>query len=262
MRRRWQIFAVILCALALMLLLPPQRSGRMPILTYHHVVPDGNECNEMTVTVSKLEGDLAWLREHGYTTVLPGELAAGVELPEKPVMITFDDGYRSNYELAFPLFEQYGAKAVISLIVTLTDQENPSFCSWDMLREMEASGLVEIGSHSYALHNLESGGEPSADGACGVQRRRGESAQTFDARVLDDIRRSHARLTEELGSAPTVFCFPFGITDPAAQGCVEALFPVSFVTRPQMADPARSLRYLPRFTVTMDVDLAILLNEN
>ena len=82
MRRKWQIFAVSLCALALMLLLPPQRSGRMPILTYHHVVPDGKECNEMTVTVSKLEGDLAWLREHGYTTVLPGELAAGVELPE------------------------------------------------------------------------------------------------------------------------------------------------------------------------------------
>ena len=72
----------------------------LPVRMYHHVVHDWQECNEMTVTEGRLERDLQWLAESGYESVLPRELAAGEPLPEKPVLITFDDGYRSNYDLA------------------------------------------------------------------------------------------------------------------------------------------------------------------
>ena len=72
----------------------------VPALVYHHVAAGGEECNEMTVTAGRLEEDLRWLAENGYETVLPRELAAEGSLPEKPVLVTFDDGYRSNYTLS------------------------------------------------------------------------------------------------------------------------------------------------------------------
>ena len=146
--------AAVLCAAAAgadlykkgMLHMPIPEEDALPILMYHHLVADGEECNDMTVTVGRMEKDLKWLQDNGYHTVLPRELAAGDPLPEKPVLLTFDDGYRSNYELLFPLLEKYQMKAVISIITYMQDVSASNFISWDMCREMTESGLVEIGS--------------------------------------------------------------------------------------------------------------------
>ena len=183
---------------------------RLPVLMYHHVVPDGQKCNEMTVTAGRLEQDLRWLAENGYETVLPRELAAGEPLPEKPVLITFDDGYRSNYELAYPLLQKYQARAAIAIMVYMQDNWAEGFLSWDMCREMTASGLVEIGSHGYAIHNLDGRmGNFAAGQANGVQRRKGESDDDFYCRVLEDLRYSHQRIAMELGTAPSFFAYPW-----------------------------------------------------
>ncbi len=129
---------------------------RLPVLMYHHVIPGWQECNEMTVTVERLEQDLQWLAENGYRTVLPRELAAGQPLPEKPVLLTFDDGYRSNYDLAYPLLQKYQAKAAIAVMAYMQDNPGGNFLTWDMCREMTASGLVEIGSHGRSDGELRS----------------------------------------------------------------------------------------------------------
>ena len=134
--------------------MPIPADRALPVLMYHHIVEDGEPCNDMTITVSRMEQDLRWLTEHGYHTVLPRELAGGEPLPEKPLLITFDDGYRSNYELLFPLLQAYQMKAVVSIMVYMQDVSADNFLSWDMCREMADSGLVEIGSHAYSLHNL------------------------------------------------------------------------------------------------------------
>ena len=118
------------------------------VLMYHDVVPEGTPCNPWTVTDTRLREDLQWLADNGWTTVLPGQLAAGDPIPEKAVMLTFDDGYRGNYELAYPLLQDFQAKAVISIVVSYVDGQNPDFLTWDMCREMSQSGLVEIGSHT------------------------------------------------------------------------------------------------------------------
>ena len=229
----------------------------LPVLMYHHVVPDGTSCNDMTVTVSKLAGDLQWLADHGYTTVLPRELAAGVPLPSKPVLITFDDGYRSNYDLAYPLFQQYQAKAVISNMVCMQDYGATTFLSWDMCREMTESGLVEIGSHTYQLHNLDDrGGNFTPGGTNGIQRMPEESDEAFAARVLLDLQKSHDRIQEELGQAVTFFAYPFGVREPDAESLIESLFPVTAVTLSGTADPAAGLRNLPRWTVSMHTALS------
>ena len=153
------MLSVVVCCIFVFTEDPPEleQTGPLPILMYHDVTDGPTSDNPMVVTTEKLEGDLCWLKENGYHTILPRELTAGEPLPEKPVMITFDDGYVSNYRLLFPLLQKYQMKAAICLIVSLTDEdpEGHGHLTWDMCREMQASGLVEIGSHTYALHNLE-----------------------------------------------------------------------------------------------------------
>ena len=120
----------------------------LPILMYHDVVEDGQPYNTWTVTAGRFRQDLQWLKDHGYACVLPRELARG-HLPRgKAVLITFDDGYESNYRLAFPILKEFGDKAAIALVTKSVDQGEPGFLTWDMCREMEASGLVEFGSHT------------------------------------------------------------------------------------------------------------------
>ncbi|MCI8330005.1 MAG: polysaccharide deacetylase family protein [Oscillibacter sp.] len=233
---------------------PAAYAAKLPVLMYHHVVCDGEACNDMTVTVGRLEEDLHWLAENGYHTVLPRELAAAQPLPEKPVLITFDDGYRSNYDLAFPLLQKYSAKAAIALMVYMPDKNAENFLSWDMCRQMTASGLVEIGSHGFAIHNLdERMGNFVPGQANGVQRRKGESDLDFQCRVLDDLRYSYDRIAVELGAAPSFFAYPFGKTDPGADAFLQELFPLTVVTGPgkYAADLSGGLHGLPRFTITM-----------
>ena len=237
-------------------------SGSLPILMYHHVVPNGTECNSMTVTVEKLEKDFQWLRDHGYTPILPRELVSGTPLPEKPVLITFDDGYRSNYELLFPLLQQYEMKAVISVMVYMQDLGVSSFLSWDMCREMTASGLVEIGSHAYRLHNLdERNGNFTQGGINGIRRRPEESDEDFRIRVLDDLQKSHDLLEEQLGTEVTFFAYPFGLREPDAEALIEELFPVTAVTLKGTADLADGTKNMPRFTVTVNTRLSSILKK-
>lgn len=255
-----------LLALGMLLaLIPiPQSSGpagHLPVLMYHNVAPDGEVCNTMTVTAGRLREDLQWLADNGYQTVLPRDLASGAPLPEKPVLITFDDGYLSNYELAYPIFQEFGARFVISVMVYMQSSGADDFLSWDMCREMVDSGLVEIGSHAYRLHNLDGrGGAFTPGGTNGVQRRPDESDGDFRTRVLDDIRLSYDLISENLGQAPTFFAYPYGLTDPDADGLIRELFPVTAVTRSKTADLSGGLFDLPRYTVTMDTSLKRLLN--
>ena len=262
MRKKLFLFAVpavllLVCAAFLAALRAgTERPARpLPVLMYHHVVPDGEACNEMSVTAGRLEADLRWLEDQGYETVLPRELAEGGDLPEKPVLITFDDGYRSNYDLAYPLLQKHQAKAVISIMVFMQDHCADDFVTWAMCREMTDSGLVEIGSHTYLCHNLgERGGRFDPEGVNGVQRAPGESGASFQSRVLDDIRLSYDLIEENTGRAPAFFSYPFGLRDPEADGLIQDLFPVTAITYPQTADLSKGLYCLPRLTVTMERD--------
>ena len=235
----------------------PQPKEPLPVLMYHHMVPDGEECNSMTVTPSKFKADMEYLLSAGYTPILPRELSAGDPLPEKPILITFDDGYTSNYEILFPLVQELNVKVNINIITCMPDIPASNFMSWDMLREMTASGLVEIGSHTYHLHNLgDLGGNFVPDGVNGIQRDPAESDAEFQVRVLDDIQKSHGSIEEELGVELTCFAYPFGVTEPEAQELIDSLFPVTLKTNTATADLENGLRDLPRYTVTMETDLS------
>ena len=93
---------------------------------------------------------MAYLKENGYTTIAPGELydslANGTELPEKPVLITFDDGYEDNYQNAYPILKKYGFKATIFVITGFLDKQK-NYLTWQQAQEMEQDG-ISIESHT------------------------------------------------------------------------------------------------------------------
>ena len=129
-------------------------STQVPILMYHHLSEDVT--NSEMVSPEQFEAQIRALSEAGYTGVSFDELQAyvlrGAPLPEKPVVITFDDGYESNYTLAYPILQKYGMKATVFLIAG--DVGKPHKLTRAQLAELVQSGLVSIQSHGWSHRNM------------------------------------------------------------------------------------------------------------
>lgn len=230
----------------------PVRNHTLYILMYHHLVPEGQDCNTWTVTDARFREDLQWLADHGYTTVLPSELAAGDPLPERAVMLTLDDGYESNYWLAFPLLKEFQAKAAVALITGHIDSGDLYYLSWAQCREMAQSGLVEFGSHTHAAHDTPYGG---------IRRGPEETREDYEARVLPDLQTSIDLIAEHLDAAPRYFAYPLGITEPWAKEFLAEHFRVTVTTHHGSADLSKGLYRMDRYTVEMNTPLCGLLPE-
>ena len=98
------------------------QSSSMPILMYHDLTQDPNKTSSMTITDERFRLDMEFLESFGYTPLFPSEVEEIGEgkrsLPARPVMITFDDGYLSNYTIAAPILQQTGMKATVALIAS------------------------------------------------------------------------------------------------------------------------------------------------
>ena len=142
------------------------RIVKIPILMYHYVSTPPADADAYRVDLSTapdlFAAHLDRLLAEGYTTIslyqLLAHLAYGEPLPEKPVVITFDDGYRDNYENAFPLLRERGMTATFFVITDFVDEQRPLYLSWDMAREMLAGGM-SIESHSRNHASLEGQGD-------------------------------------------------------------------------------------------------------
>lgn len=127
----------------------------MPILMYHYISAPPEDADAIRLDLSlppeKFEEHLIWLKENGYQTITLEDLVlalqTGYPLPEKPVIITLDDGYRDAYTNAYPLLQKYEMKATVFVITRLLDENNINFITWDMAAEMSQHG-INIESHS------------------------------------------------------------------------------------------------------------------
>ena len=167
---------------------------------------------------SSLEDDGAWatwLADNGYTTIVMADLIAyvrdGTPLPEKPIILSFDDGYYNNYVYVLPLLQQYSARIVLSLLGRNTDDftEWPSesidyaHVTWDQLNEMLDTGLVEVQNHSYNLHAYTSERH-------GCIQNPGESDAAYTQLLRADLQRLQDELAEHTGRTPDTFAYPYG----------------------------------------------------
>lgn len=217
------------------------------VLEYHNFTQDASQAAAYTMTVSALRRDLDFLRGNGYTTILPRELASGQlddgsPLPQKAVLLTLDDGYESNYTLAFPLLREYGAKAVISLITARIDEKAGGFLTWEECREMAKSGLVEFASHTNDYHI-----RPDVRG---IERISGEDEETYVSRISADLQTSITRITLETGQNVTTFTYPLGRMEPWAEPFLQQHFAVTLSGVYGTARYGDSLYHLPRYNIT------------
>lgn len=193
----------------------------LPILMYHSVCKDSASAAKFIVSEQDLREDFEYIKRNGFETVGTAELIAfaeeGKPLPEKPIMITFDDGYFNNYKIAYPLLKEYNLKAVISIIGRYTDMYsenkdeniNYSHITWDEAREMAASGLVEIQNHSYNSHTTDQGRD-------GTKKKNGESQGAYAEYIYSDVGKLQSETERNLGYRPVLFAYPFGSVSEAS----------------------------------------------
>ena len=119
------------------------------MLNYHHI--NNVDHSALTLSTSEFRAQMQYLKNNGYTSITPDQLIAyldhGVKLPNKPVLITFDDGYEDNYVNAYPILKKYGFKATIFVVTSFLDKNKKGYMSWDQAREMDANG-ISIQSHT------------------------------------------------------------------------------------------------------------------
>lgn len=223
------------------------------ILTYHKVVSvDSLAIYSTQVSVSKLEADFKWLADNGYTAILPRELLTIDTIKSKTVIITFDDGYYDNYLYMYPLLEKYGLKAEINVIVNwLTEERKNGWLTWDECREMSQSGRVEIGSHTFNLHNPTNNGNYLPGGVNGVGREVDESDTDYIERITADLQKSKDVIKERVGIEPVSFAYPYGEGNHFINSYISNLFAITFLTNNGKFNPKGDLHLLPRNSVTM-----------
>ena len=187
----------------------------LPVLMYHHILTDSAACGDYVILPETFEQDLQYLQDHGYESVRTEQLIAYAEgrgtLPEKPVLITFDDGQASFAAYALPLLEQYDMSAVLAIVGKFSDDytENGdtnvkyAYLSWPALQALSQNPHVELAVHTYDMHHLK--------GRRGCGSLPGESSEDYQRALCKDLGQIERRFSEQLGFVPTTFAYPFGI---------------------------------------------------
>jgi glycosyltransferase involved in cell wall biosynthesis/peptidoglycan/xylan/chitin deacetylase (PgdA/CDA1 family) len=195
--------------------------ARLPALLYHRVAPD-RQCAhpELTVSPHQFEKQVAWLAQRGYAGIRPSDWLAwcqqGKRLPEKAVLITFDDAYADLAEHAFPVLRKYGFTAAVYVVTGYIGDAN----RWDQdkgvgsyklltaaqIREWASRG-IEFGAHSRTHTTLTALAPP---------------------RLEEEIARSGDDISGLLGARPISFAYPYGEHDPTAVAAVRNHYALAF----------------------------------
>lgn len=172
---------------------------KVPILMYHYISEPPEDADkyrqDLSVAPVDFRAQMAYLAENGYETIdlydLSQAITAKKELPDKPVVITLDDGYKDNYDNAFPILQEYGHKATFFVVTELIDNGFADYMTWEMAEEMAAAGM-RIEPHSKTHADL--------------------SGQDRDY-IIYEVLGSQETIAAHIGYTPRYFCYPGGRYD-------------------------------------------------
>lgn len=203
-------------------------------LNYHDIPDDvRSEPDRYSLDAGKLIREFEWLQEQGYHPVSLTQIVAsreqGIPLPPKAVLLTFDDGYTSFYTRVYPLLKLFNYPALLAVVgrwletpegqtIDYDSQRIPRsrVMSWDQLREVAASGLVEIASHSFDLHHGILGNPQGNKQPAAITRLYDPNSGTHenDARMKEriraDLEKNSSLLERRLGRRPRAMVWPYG----------------------------------------------------
>ena len=240
-RQFWSLIAVLLILLGVILIVghPQEEAAPTPlpaaeddvkvlVLNYHMV-------NSMFISLAVEPSDFDWqmkyLVDHGYHSITPDELYAFLagkgSLPDRPVLITFDDGYVDNYTNAYPILKKYDLKATI-FIVTGFVSNRKGYLTWDQLREMEQNGITAQ-SHTVTHAPLP---------------------ELPDDRIREELVESKRKAEAELGHPVEYIAYPTGVHDLHIVGIAkEAGYKGGFTVKYGNVDRASNIYALERVPV-------------
>ena len=257
--------------------LPDETVSRdVPVLMWHNLAEESS--GDMTISVDTFRAQIEALHEAGFKTVSLQQLYDyvhfGTELPEKPIVLTFDDGYFSNYEYAFPILQEYDMQATIFAIgVSVgkdtykdTDHAMTPHFGADEAREMVDSGLISVQSHTFDMHQWP----PFEDGNAQVRETLlpfdGEADADYEAAVEADFAESCELLESITGQPVNALAFPEGayvtLTQDALRSAgAELTFTTVRAVNTVVKGLPQSLCAMPRFGMTESTDMTALVAE-
>jgi len=238
---RWLLLTLLTLALQLdpAFAAPMAVAGSVPgsfiTLSYHEVRDEIRDYPDpYAVDSASLVRQFAWLRGNGYSPVSLDEIIAarrgGKPLPKRAVLLTFDDAYLSFYTRVYPILREFNFPAVLAVVGRWIDNpqselmlygetesvHDASFATWNQLREMADSGLIELASHTYDLHrgipaNPQGNLSPAATTrAYDALNNSYEDDLTWRARVRGDLARNIEVIERNTGHRPRVMVWPYG----------------------------------------------------
>lgn len=210
---------------------------RYAVLSYHSVVDDSASKEEkyyfpQTISANLLISHFNWLKDNGYNVVswqqiIDAENGKGT-LPDNAVLLTFDDGYATMYNVIYPILKAYNYPAVFAPVTGWLDTPvakkifyahlqlpRSVFVTWEQVREMEKSGLVEIASHTHDLHRgLRA--NPAGNELPGVifaeyKNNKYETKTEYRNRLVRDFTLSSQSIQRQIGKKPRIIVWPYGL---------------------------------------------------
>jgi peptidoglycan/xylan/chitin deacetylase (PgdA/CDA1 family) len=211
----------------------------IPILCYHNFSP--TTPGSMNLTPEKLETQIKWLKNNGYTIIPLKEVVDYLQgkrnaLPEKPVVITADDGWQSVYNYMLPIVKKYQIPVTL-FIYPQTISNGKHAMTWDELRELQQTGLFDIQGHTYSHPNFK-------------QEKRHLTPSRYEKLVKMELVNSKKILEEKLNKEITLLAWPFGIyNDYLEQEANKAGYTMAFSIDARDANKSFRSMAQPRFMI-------------
>lgn len=216
----------------------------LTVISYHEIVdPKEALIPAYAVSPTMFVRHIDWLRNNGFNFVNVDQIIAANRgersLPPKAVLLTFDDGYQSVANNAWPMLRMLGIPSVHAVVTRWQESADSvdfdgksiprsAFMSWEQLSAMRATGLVEIASHSHDLHrgivsNPQGNLQPATTArAFDPVARRYETEKSFVQRVTADLKRSSTIIARRTGQRPRVIVWPYGKYNVVAEEAANA----------------------------------------
>ena len=205
------------------------------VLMYHRFGED--KFPSTSIRVDQFQAHLQYLKDSGYTVVpladVHAAMNAGTPLPERAVAITIDDAYRSVYEVAFPMFNEYGYPFAVFVATDAVDDGLPAYMTWDQMREMATAGAT-FANHGAAHRST-------------VEREDGATDAEWLAAVRSDVEKGARRLAEELEPLQGSFAYPYGEYTTKVGNMLQDMGYDSFGQHSGAIGPDSDRRALPRY---------------
>ena len=194
----------------------------LPILMYHSISP--TQRGVYFIDPKALQADLVALKARGYECVTLREVKAFCrgwgDLPQKPVLVTFDDGHYDNLYYGLDILKEQGFTAVLHVIGCFTEysstheKDHPEYShlTWEEIGEIARSGVFEIGSHTYKMHDYKP--------RFGIKRKKSETSEQYEKVLTCDLVRLEEDLLQKSGVIPVSFAYPFGAYDKESERIV------------------------------------------